>query len=246
MNPDTGEVRSLQLSSFLDSAGDTLSRALRNNDPSWKLKTDLVKSNDQLVLFTPNGDKIEVIDLKSMSGYLMTLPFSIDSVVLSSPGKWLVQDTSSGKYVIEKSSPSSPCPNVLKDVDQGKLDLHKTGWLLGGSSDKIGDDVLSAALEQKIESPNRLFSTDNTYATISVGFPELDSSNEIYYLPRNGRVRGFSAPIVTENGQIIKTVSPDQVPADVLPGGKKHPGITGYLEIVDVGHRKLRYIPIPE
>ncbi|XP_046413785.1 von Willebrand factor A domain-containing protein 8 [Neodiprion fabricii] len=247
VNPENGAVRTLQLSSFLESAGETFSRALGSGgNLSWKLKTDLVRSDDKLVFFAANGNKLEVVDLKTMSAYLITVPFNIDSIVLSSPGKWLVQDTSSGKYVLEKTSESLPCPNVLKDVDLTGFDGQKTGWLLGGSSEQIADSILSEALQQKIESPNRLLATDTTYATIAVGFPELDSSNELYYWPRNGRVRGFSPPIVSSSGQIIKTVSSEQVPPDVLPEGKKQPGITGYLEIVDVGLRKLRYIPIPE
>ncbi|XP_012262209.2 von Willebrand factor A domain-containing protein 8 [Athalia rosae] len=246
INPETGAVQALHSSSFLESAGDTLSRALRSGNLTWQLKTDLLKSNDQIISYTIHANKLEVIDLKSMSAYSMTLPFNVDSIFLSSPSRWLVQDISNGKYILEKESSSSPCPNVLKPIDQTNFDVQKMGWVLGGSCQKLNDELVGDVLEQKIESPNRLLVTDDTYATLAVGFPDLDSSIDIYYWPRNSRVRGYCPPIVSENGQIIKTVSSEQVPADILPGGKKQPGITGYLEVVDVAHRKLRYIPIPE
>lgn len=46
----------------------------------------------------------------------------------------------------------------------------------------LSDDiVLSKLLEEKISSPNRLFVTDECYAAVSIGFPELESSsNELY------------------------------------------------------------------
>lgn len=239
-------MQTLQLSSFLESASESLSRAFGSGNSSWKLISDLVRTNGQLVLFALGENKVEVIDLKTMNAYLLTLPFDVDSVLPSSPGKWLIQDTSGGIYALEKTSESLPCPNALKALDADFDIRPKIGRFLAASGKQIADDTLSAALEQKIESPNRVLVSDSTYATLVVGFPDLDGPNDVFYWPREKRLAGFSPPLVSNDGQIVRTVSPSHLPLDLLPGGKKPQGIASYLEIVDVGERKLRYLPIPE
>ena len=53
-------------------------------------------------------------------------------------------------------------------------------------------------------------------------------------------------PIISENGQIIRTISSSKVPASALPNEKKETDPCNYLEVVDTCNKKVRYIPIPQ
>ncbi|XP_077256080.1 von Willebrand factor A domain-containing protein c12.2 isoform X2 [Temnothorax americanus] len=246
VNVNEGSIRELQFSSFLDTASDRISNAFRSKNFQWKMKADLLPSHNLIVLYTQDHDKLEVIDLQSMCAYSMSLPCNIESILLASDRKWLIQDASKDKYILTKSSDSDPCPYVLRELDESNSVDLKTGSVLNCGRSSLHKTELSKALQQKIDCPNRLLVTDNTYAGIATGFPDLDSSNELHFWPRRGRTRSFITPIVTQNGQVIRTISPNQVPDEVYPKDTKHTGISGYLEIVDTVNHKLRYIPIPE
>ncbi|KAL6257046.1 hypothetical protein P5V15_011981 [Pogonomyrmex californicus] len=210
------------------------------------MNTDLLLSHNLIVLYTQDHDKIEVINLQNMCAYSMTLPNYIESVLLASDKKWLIQDVSKDKYILTKSSDSNPCPNVLRELDESNSADLKTGSVLNCGKSSLHKTELSKALQQKIDCPNRLLATDNTYAGIATGFPDLESSNELHFWPRKGRMRSFIKPIITQDGQVVRTISSNQVPDEVFPKDKKPTGICGYLEIVDTVNHKLRYIPIPE
>ncbi|RLU26772.1 hypothetical protein DMN91_000569 [Ooceraea biroi] len=246
VNVSEGAIRELQILSFLDAASDRISNAFTNKNHQWKMKADLLSSHSLIVFYTHGHNKIEAINLQKMCAYSMNLPCDIESVLLASDKKWLIQDTSRNKYMLTKSSDANPCPNVLHEMDESNSTEVKTGRVLNCGRDSLHKAELSKALQQQVDAPNRVIVTDNTYAGIAIGFPDLDSSNDLHFWPRKGRTRDFMTPIVTQNGQVIRTVSPDQVPDEVGPKDKNHTGISGYLEIVDTVNQKLRYIPIPE
>ncbi|KAG7197989.1 hypothetical protein KM043_016215 [Ampulex compressa] len=245
VNTNEGTAQEIQLSSFLDIASDKISNAFKRGNLHWKMKSDLILSHNQVIFFTYNNNKIEVIDLRSMQAYSFILPCDIESILLASHEKWLVQDTSKGKYLLTKSSDAAPCPNVLRSLEESNSSYLKRGSLLSCGKGSLHSTVLSAALQQKIDSPNRLLVTDNTYAGIVVGFPDLDHFSELHFWPRKSRNKSFMPPIVTENGEVIKTVTTEQVPDEVLPNDRRRLGVAGYLEIVDTVNHKLRYIPVP-
>jgi len=246
VNVNEGSVRELQISSFLDVASDKLSNTFRSKTPQWKMKADLLSSHNLIVLYTQNHNKVEAVNLQNMCAYSMNLPCKIESILLASDKKWLIQDTSKNKYVLMKSTDSDPCPNILHEMNESNSTDLKTSSVLNCGRSSLHKTELSKALQQKIDSPNRLLVTDNTYAGIVIGFPDLDSSNDLHFWPRKERTRSFMPPIITQNGQVIRTISPSQVPDEVYPKDKKHAGISAYLEIVDTVNHKLRYLPIPE
>lgn len=207
---------------------------------------DLLSSHDLIVFFTHNYNKIDVVNLQTMCSYMMNLPCNIESILLASDRKWLIQDTLKNKYILTKHSDIDPYPNILRELDESNSTYVKTGSILNCGRNSLQEADLTKALQQKINSPNRVIVTDNTYAGIVIGFPDLDSSNDLHFWPRKGRTRSFMTPIITSNGQVIRTISSDQVPNEIYPKDKKHTGISGYLEIVNTVNHKLRYIPIPE
>ncbi|CAK9810181.1 von Willebrand factor A domain-containing protein 8 [Anthophora quadrimaculata] len=246
VNLNEGSLQKIELASFFDMATDKISNAFRSLNLNWKMKTDLIKSHNQIIFYTYNSNKLEVIDLHSMSSYMINLPFEIESILLSSEKKWVLQDMKRNKYVLKKSTDSAPCPNVLQEVQEISENNFKVGSFVGCTNTNLDSNLLSAALQQKIDSPNRLLVTDNTYASIAVGFPDLESFNELYSWPRSERSKSFTPPIVMENGQIIRIVLSAEIPKDILTETERNLGITNYLEVVDIVNHKIRYIPIPE
>lgn len=245
VNLNEGSVRKIELASFLDKASDRISNAFRSSNVQWLMKSDLIQSHNQIVFHTYNSNKIEVMDLHSMSSYMINLPFEIESMLLPSEKKWLIRDTKGNKYILKKSTDSTPCPNILQGVDESSKDNFTVGSLFSCTNTSMNSNTLSAAVGQKIDSPNRLLATDNTYASIAVGFPDLESPNEIYCWQRPRRSSSVRDAIVTENGQIVRTVALEEVPDEILSKSERNMGIAAYLEVVDTVNDKLRYIPVP-
>lgn len=246
VNVNDGSARELQTSSLLDIAGDRISSAFGSAGPHWKMKSDLLSSHNLLVFFTHGQNKIDLVNLQTTLAHSMSLPCDIESLLLASDKKWLIQDTSKNKYILAKSTDADPCPNILRELNESNSAYLKTGSVLSCGKSSLSEADLSEALQQKISSPNRVVVTDNTFAGIAIGFPDLDGTNELHFWPRKGRTRSFMTPIVTQHGQVIRTISPEQIPDEVYSKDKRRMGISGYLEIVDTVRRKLRYIPIPE
>lgn len=246
MNLNEGTVRKIEILSFFDVASNKITNVLKNMNIHRKMKSDLLKSHNQIVFYIYNSNKIEVIDLNLMCFYTINLPFKIRSILLPSEKKWLIDDIERNKYILKKSTYSSPCPNILLKVEESSKHNFKIDLFLNCTNSSLNSNLLSAALKQKIDSPNRLLVSDNTYANIAVGFPDLDSFNELYSWPRAKSSNNFTPIIPMDNGQIIKVVTPQEVPDDVFPKTGQNYGIARYLEIVDIVNHKLRYIPVPE
>lgn len=214
------------------------SQVFRNKEIIWQLKSDLLVSNDRLILFTPDDNKMEIVNLDTMIVYSMNFPFPVESILIASEEKWLIQSNSKKKYLLVKSLSDNPCPNVLKEIEETPLEI---GDFLSCGKESLREDHLSNALKQNIDSPNRILVSDNSFATIIVGFPELDSANDVYHWPRDKRMRNSAQPIIADRGQIVRTISSNFVPKDIFSNGNK-----AYFEIVDTFNHKVRYLPIPQ
>ncbi|XP_076294765.1 von Willebrand factor A domain-containing protein c12.2 isoform X2 [Lasioglossum baleicum] len=248
INLNNQSAQQLQLASFFDMASDKISRSFgTRKNILWKMKTDLLQSHNQIIFYTHNSNKIDMINLHSPNAYTINLPFDLTSVVVASNKKWLIQDMSGSKYILKKSVDSSPCPNVLQEL---KETSNKPGGEVGSlqscGKSNLPISVVTAALQQKIDAPNRLLASDNMYAGIAVGFPDLDSFTELHFWPRKQRIRNSMPPIAMENGQVVRVVQSRDVPNEILPQDSKNVEISCYLEVVDTVAHKLRYIPVPE
>ena len=104
MNPKASEISNIQLTTMLDNASETLSKVFGSQANICKLKTDLVGTDNMLVLYTPKNNKIKVVDLNGMNAYSMTMPFEINSVLFSNSDKWLIESTSKEKFILQKTS----------------------------------------------------------------------------------------------------------------------------------------------
>ncbi|KAI4792063.1 hypothetical protein KUCAC02_033631, partial [Chaenocephalus aceratus] len=138
------------------------------------------------------------------------------------------------------------------------------------SSEQLPDENLSAALDQKVVSPNRILSDSGSFARIVVGFPDLVSPNEVYSFKRpvdlsevriaeggaNTLLRGglrSSTPkrdncvsLLSAN-QVVRALPPNKVPLkEVYPKDVTPPMTAAYLEVTDLKLQKSEIYSRPE
>jgi hypothetical protein len=91
------------------------------------------------------------------------------------------------KYVLEKQNEDDACPSLLLKISEIGNEL---GPVTLAATQDLNKFVLGKVLNQQVSSPNRLLATRDSHASLILGFPELDhSENEVYVWPRGPEPR---------------------------------------------------------
>uniref|UniRef100_A0A671YC87 von Willebrand factor A domain-containing protein 8 n=1 Tax=Sparus aurata TaxID=8175 RepID=A0A671YC87_SPAAU len=230
-----------------------------------------------LLFYKENGNQLDVLDVLEGRVHSISLPINLKSVFLVAKDRWLLLESNSNKkFLLTK-------PMHMAAEDSGVCQLHSISEdsVSSGhgatevsvpqmlSCEQLPNENLSAALNQKIVSPNRILADAASFARVVVGFPDLVSPNEVYSFKRpvdlsemktgekgshmflRGGLR--SSPAKRDNcvsllsaNQVVRALPPNKVPLKkVYPKDVTPPMTAAYLEVTDLNSKKVKYIPVP-
>ncbi|XP_048458994.1 von Willebrand factor A domain-containing protein 8 isoform X3 [Rhincodon typus] len=252
--------------------------ANRDGRDGYKMCREFSHKN-WLVFYKKQGNSLDVLDVLEGRAHTISLPIEVKYVHLVAEDRWLlVENKTNKKFLLTKpmsieSDLSGTCQlHVINEesVSTGfgntvALELSSPNIV---SKEELPSENLSVALGQKIVSPNRILSDENSYATIVVGFPDLMSPSEVYTWKRkasldndgagspknrffrgsyeSGSVKQSNCITLTGANQVIRAVAVEDVPInEIYPKDVKPPNTAGFLEVTDLNSKKIKYIPIP-
>ncbi|XP_005370937.1 von Willebrand factor A domain-containing protein 8 [Microtus ochrogaster] len=230
-----------------------------------------------LVFYKQTGDTLIVLDVLEGRTHTISLPINLKTVFLVAEDKWLlVENKTNQKYLLTKPAHIGSEDTRACQLYMLKEELPSTGFGVTQetdfciphkvSSEQLSSENLSSAVGQKIASPNRILSDENSYATVVVGFPDLMSPSEVYSWKRasslekrnvtntaiyggkrtNVTPRHRNCVTLTHTNQVVRILPAGEVPLkDIFPKGVTPPQTAGYIEVTDLQAKKLRYIPVP-
>ncbi|KAF7665107.1 hypothetical protein LDENG_00155060 [Lucifuga dentata] len=276
----TGAVRRLILSQDSDQPSARASSwwSSKEQQESYKMCRDFAHKN-WILFFKENGNQLEVLDVLEGQVHSISLPINLKSVFLVAEDRWLLLESNTNKkFLLTK-------PVHMAAEDSGVCQLHSinedsVSSGQGASSeevclpqmlscDQLPNENLSAALDQKIASPNRILADTGSFARVIVGFPELMSPNEVYSFKRpadlsemtagssgahtflrgglrTGAAKRDNCVSLLSANQVVRALPPSKVPLkEVYPKGVTPPMTAAYLEVTDLNSKKVKYIPVP-
>ncbi|KAI5107140.1 von Willebrand factor A domain-containing protein 8, partial [Silurus meridionalis] len=247
----------------------------KDSQPASKMCREFAHKN-WLLFYKADGNQLDVLDVLEGQVQTISLPINVKAVFLVAEDRWLlIESKTDRKFLLTK-------PMHMGVEESGVCQLHavseegissgfgtNSGIELGTpqdvSSEQLPNENLSAALGQKIVSPNRLICDSNTYANIVVGFPDLLSPNEVYSFQRKspltegrgpdmffgssrhtGPAKRVNCVSLLGANQVVRALPTAQVPlADIYPKDITPPLTSAYLEVTDLNTKKVKYIPVP-
>lgn len=247
----------------------------KESQPGYKMCKEFAHKN-WLLFYKENGNQLDVVDVLEGQVHTIHLPINLKAVFLVAEDRWLlVESKTDRKFLLTK-------PMHMGAEETGVCQLHaisedavSSGFGNNSgmeavspqevSSDQLSNENLSAALGQKIVSPNRILCDTNTYANVIVGFPDLMSPNELYSFRRSSPITESRGPdmffgsskrtgpakrvncvCLLDANQVVRALPPTQVPiAEVYPKDVTPPMSAAYLEVTDLNSKRLKYIPVP-
>ncbi|XP_063587792.1 von Willebrand factor A domain-containing protein 8-like [Penaeus indicus] len=254
-----GTVSKLQTGSMFEAAAETVLKRLgsgQGRETFYRMCKDKAQEC-QIVLWEVGGGNVLFLDLLDESLHSLALPLTLSSFhVLSGGNQWLAVNSDGTKWLL-KGDAEDAFPHLLHPITQSDLEEPAGNGYLSRLSHlaprNLSDFVLSTALDQKISAPSRLIAPVNSLAAVSVGFPDLDASeNDVYVWERKQQssrrphvtVDPASVTVVLDEvGQIIRVT--DQVPSEALHSNTSAAGAGCYLEVTDIVNHSLSYVPVP-
>uniref|UniRef100_A0A3P9LZX2 von Willebrand factor A domain-containing protein 8 n=1 Tax=Oryzias latipes TaxID=8090 RepID=A0A3P9LZX2_ORYLA len=276
----TGAVRRLTLSPDSDQTPSSVSNWWSGKEQQgvYKVCRDFAHKN-WLLFYKEDRNQLDVLDVLEGLVHSISLPINLKSVFLVAEDRWLlVESNTNKKFLLTKPMHIAAEQSGVCQLHSISEDLVSPGHGTSAgmvslpqmlSSEQLPNENLSAALNQKIISPNRLVVDTGSFAQIVVGFPDLMSPNEVYSFRRPADLQSMKA---TESGahlffrsglrsgtakrencvcllsanQVVRAIPPNKVPLkEIYPKDVTPPLAAAYLEVTDLTSKKLKYIPVP-
>jgi hypothetical protein len=175
-------------------------------------------------------------------------------VVAAAPDE--APDQQRSLYLLKKESEDQPLPTLLNPISQSvsTADINSVG------KSGLSDFGLRQVLGEAVSSPNTLMVNEDSFATLVMGFPELEfSPSEVYSWPKDEESLKMAKQVVPNNNtifagrkyhdsgknlkflkescQIVRPVGPTSIPAKYAQNnhGLAAPGnVAAFLEVVDL------------